>query len=110
MGRTLVACAQGKPELRVVGQIDLGEDLQSVIKEGDVIIDFSFHEATVPMARICAEHRKALVIGTTGHSEAEKAEILNLSTQIPTVYASNYSTGVNMLFWLTRKAADALGP
>jgi 4-hydroxy-tetrahydrodipicolinate reductase len=109
MGQMLVACAERNPDLQVVGQIDLDDDLLAVIKEGDVIIDFSFHDATLPVAKICAEHKKALVIGTTGHGESEKSQIANLKTQIPIVWASNYSTGVNTLFWLTRKAAQILG-
>jgi 4-hydroxy-tetrahydrodipicolinate reductase len=62
------------------------------------------------MAALCAERRKALVIGTTGHSESEKFHISSFQSQIPIVWASNYSTGVNTLFWLTRKAAEILGP
>ena len=52
----------------------------------------------------------ALVIGTTGHTEAQRSQISNFKSQIPIVLASNYSTGVNTLFWLTRKAAEILGP
>jgi 4-hydroxy-tetrahydrodipicolinate reductase len=51
-----------------------------------------------------------LVIGTTGHSESEKAPIIKAASRVPIVWASNYSTGVNTLFWLTRKAAEILGP
>jgi len=110
MGQTLVACAERHPDLQVVGQIDLGDDLLPLIKEVDVLIDFSFHDATAQFAAVCAEHRKALVIGTTGHSDAEKSQISSLKSNIPMVWASNYSTGVNTLFWLTRKAAEILGP
>ncbi len=110
MGQTLVACAERNPELRVAGQIDLGDDLLPLISEVDVVIDFSFHDATAQFATVCAEHRKALVIGTTGHSDAEKSQICGLKSHIPMVWASNYSTGVNTLFWLTRKAAEILGP
>jgi 4-hydroxy-tetrahydrodipicolinate reductase len=109
MGQALVACAERHPELQVVGQIDLDDDLPSLIKEGEVVIDFSFHEATAGFALLCAEHKKALVIGTTGHSGAEKSQISSLKSRIPIVWASNYSTGVNTLFWLTRKAAEILG-
>jgi len=110
MGQTLVACAERHPELQLAGQIDLGDDLLPLIKEVDVLIDFSLHDATAQFAAVCAEHRKALVIGTTGHSDAEKSQISSLKTNIPMVWASNYSTGVNTLFWLTRKAAEILGP
>jgi 4-hydroxy-tetrahydrodipicolinate reductase len=110
MGQALVACAARIPELEVVGLIDAGDDLGAIIAKCDAVIDFSFHSATLGVAKICAQHQKALVIGTTGHQPAEKSEIANLKSQIPIVWASNYSTGVNTLFWLTRKAAEILGP
>jgi len=110
MGQTLVACAERNPELQIVGQIDMGDDLPPLIKEADVVIDFSFHDATLEFATVCGEQKKALVVGTTGHSDTEKAQITNLKSHIPIVWASNYSTGVNTLFWLTRKAAEILGP
>jgi 4-hydroxy-tetrahydrodipicolinate reductase len=110
MGQALVACAPMHPDLEVVGQIDQGDDLATVIASCDVVIDFSFHTATLAIAVLCARHKKALVVGTTGHDEASKSEIGNRKSEIPIVLASNYSTGVNTLFWLTRKAAEILGP
>jgi 4-hydroxy-tetrahydrodipicolinate reductase len=110
MGQMLVACATRNPELQVTGQVDIGDDLLSVLTEGDVVIDFSSHHATPGIAELCAKHGKALVVGTTGHQPEEKQRIKNTSSQIPIVWSSNYSTGVNTLFWLTRKAAEILGP
>ena len=110
MGQALITSAARFPDLKITGQIDQGDDLRTVIAGGDVVIDFSFHDATLAVAGLCAVHRKALVIGTTGHSDAEKSQIVNLKSQIPIVWSSNYSTGVNTLFWLTRKAAEILGP
>ncbi|MBI4324321.1 MAG: 4-hydroxy-tetrahydrodipicolinate reductase [Chloroflexi bacterium] len=110
MGQMLLACAAHRPELQMVGQIDLGDDLRQVIAGGEVVVDFSFHEATPGVAALCAEQGKALVIGTTGHSEAEKLQITDCQAKIPIVWSANYSTGVNTLFWLTRKAAEILGP
>lgn len=110
MGQALVNCAARNPDLEVVAQIDAGDNLESVIGVADVVIDFSFHEATPGVAKVCADRKKALVIGTTGHSDAEKKQILSYKTAIPIVWASNYSTGVNTLFWLTRKATEILGP
>ncbi|MBI3850948.1 MAG: 4-hydroxy-tetrahydrodipicolinate reductase [Verrucomicrobia bacterium] len=109
MGRMLLACAAHHPELQVVGQIDVGDDLQTVIAKGDVVIDFSSHDATAGIVALCAQHKKAMVIGTTGHSDADKSQIAHFKSQIPMVLASNYSTGVNTLFWLTRKTAEILG-
>ena len=109
MGRALVSCAQQHPQLAVVGEVDSDDDLSSIIGQADVVIDFSSHSATLAVAKLCAKHKKALVIGTTGHSDAETAEIKKLKSKIPIVWASNFSTGVNTLFWLTRKAAEILG-
>jgi 4-hydroxy-tetrahydrodipicolinate reductase len=110
MGRALVACAVHHPNIRVVGQIDQGDDLRSVIDAGDVVVDFSSHSATASIAQLCAEHKKAIVIGTTGHSTEDRSTITRLSSTIPMVLSSNFSTGVNTLFWLTRKATEILGP
>ncbi len=98
------------PELQIVAQIDKGDDLPAAIAQGDVVVDFSSHTATAAIAALCARHKKAMVIGTTGHSNAERNEILKFKSQIPMVWSSNFSTGVNTLFWLTRKAAEILGP
>jgi len=110
MGKTLLACASKHPELEVVGQIDQGDDLSAVITRGDVVVDFSLCNATAEIAELCARQGKAMVIGTTGHSDAEKSSIARHAARIPIVWSSNYSTGVNTLYWLTRKAAEILGP
>jgi 4-hydroxy-tetrahydrodipicolinate reductase len=109
MGRALLTCAPHHPELEVAGQIDQGDDLAAVIDRGDVVIDFSSHAATSKIAALCAERGKALVIGTTGHSDEDRTQITALSSRVPMVLSSNFSTGVNVLFWLTRKAAEVLG-
>lgn len=110
MGQNLIACAPRFPDLQVVGKVDIGDSLEAVMPGANVVIDFSFHNATAAVAEACARHKCALVIGTTGHGDEEKAKVVSLIKEIPVVWASNYSTGVNMLFWLTRKAAQALGP
>jgi len=110
MGQALLSCAARMPELQVVGTVDQGDDLATLIGKSDVVIDFSFHSATLGVAELCAKHKKAIVIGTTGHSAEEKAKIVALKAQIPMVIATNFSSGVNTLFWLTRKAAEILGP
>src|SRR5262245_57723142 len=94
MGQALVSCAKKISGLEVVGQIGRGDDLAGVIGNCDAVIDFSVHSATPQIARVCAQYNKALVIGTTGHSEVETAEILSLQKTMPIVWASNYSTGV----------------
>ena len=110
MGQALIACARRLPNIQVAGEIDEGDDLRPLIGQTDVVIDFSSHNATPGIAALCAESRKALVIGTTGHTPEGRNQITALKSQIPIVLSSNFSTGVNMLFWLTRKAGEILGP
>ncbi|HUE37270.1 MAG TPA: 4-hydroxy-tetrahydrodipicolinate reductase [Candidatus Acidoferrum sp.] len=110
MGQALIACAKNFRDLQVVAQVDQGDDLSTVISKADVVIDFSSHSATPIIVELCAKNKKAIVIGTTGHSDAEKSTITGHKQSIPMVWASNFSTGVNTLFWLTRKAAEILGP
>jgi len=110
MGRALIGCIGSFPELHLAGQVDQGDDLRAVIERGDVVVDFSSHSATPQIAALCAEHHKAIVIGTTGHSNEDRSQITRYSEQIPMVLSSNYSMGVNTLFWLTRNAAEILGP
>lgn len=110
MGQAIDGCASRDAHFQVVGRIDKGDDLRTVIAQGDVVIDFSSHALTPDVAALCAEHRKALVIGTTGHNDSETFAIKKVIAPIPVVWATNFSTGVNTLFWLTRKAAEILGP
>ena len=69
MGQAVIACAKTFRELEIAGQVDQGDDLRSVISKGDVVVDFSVHAATAGIASLCAENKKALVIGTTGHTQ-----------------------------------------
>jgi 4-hydroxy-tetrahydrodipicolinate reductase len=110
MGQALLRCAATMPAITVSGKIDLGDDLGAVIGQGDVLVDFTSHQNTLAFARLCAARQKAIVIGTTGHSEAERKELASMASQIPMVWSANFSTGVNALFWLTQKAAEILGP
>ena len=63
MGQILLACAARNPQLQVVGQVDLGDDLRSVLEAADAVVDFSFPNATLENATLCAWNHKALVIG-----------------------------------------------
>ncbi len=110
MGKTVRACAQKYFDIELVGEVDLGDDLAAHITKAEVVVDFSVHTATLPILECCAAHAKAAVVGTTGHSETEKTGIAAFAQKIPIVLAPNFSVGVNTLFWLTRKAAEILGP
>lgn len=110
--------AAGHPDIgRDAGEVALGrangaiigEGLESVINDGEVIIDFTFHKATMEFARIAAKHNTAMVIGTTGLSSENLAELKTLAKDFPCVQAPNMSVCVNVLFKLVKKTAAILG-
>jgi len=108
MGQANLAAAR-EAGAEVVAALDQGDDLALGIAAADVVIDFSFHTATSEIIRLCVAYRKALVIGTTGHSAEEKKHLLTEAARIPCVWSGNYSVGVTLLFALTRRAASVLG-
>jgi len=109
MGQALVASAKANPSLELTGTIDSGDPLD-VIASCDAVIDFTHADATLPALEKCIELGKIIVIGTTGHSNDIRNRISEASKSIPVIFSPNYSVGVNTLFWLTKKAAEILGP
>ena len=95
--------------LTIKAELERGDPITPGINDCDVVIDFSSADATEAVCRACAEHRKALVLGTTGHNATQKTSIAAAARQIPIVFAANFSVGVNALFALTRRAAELLG-
>jgi 4-hydroxy-tetrahydrodipicolinate reductase len=110
MGQAVTACAAEDPAVSVAAGIDFGDSLPDAIVKCDAVIDFTLPGFTDELLTACVEHGKILVMGTTGHSDAQLAAIRAASDLIPIVHAPNYSVGVNTLFWLTRKATEILGP
>ncbi len=133
MGQRIAAMVHQNPELELIAAFehkkspfltrDIGElagfgtcgvtissGLESVIDQGDVIIDFTFHKATMEFAHLVAKHKKAMVIGTTGLSNEDLASLKELSeNNFPCVQAPNMAVGVNVLFKLVEKTARVLG-
>jgi len=109
MGQTIVELAKKEPNIDIVAQCDLGDAIESAMKNCDVAIDFSHADAIEGICRAALRHRQSLVIGTTGHSAAQQQLIEKTARSLPIVFASNFSVAVNALFSLTRKAAEILG-
>ncbi|MFZ1221346.1 MAG: 4-hydroxy-tetrahydrodipicolinate reductase [Chthoniobacterales bacterium] len=109
MGQAIAAAA-ANAQAEIVAGLDLGEDIEPHISNCDVVIDFSHPNASSGLSRACREAMKPAVIGTTGHSKEERDSIEALAQSVPVVLSPNFSIGVNALFWLTRKAAEMLGP
>jgi len=108
MGQAIIAAAQ-KAGAEISAACDADSPFSPEdVAACDVAIDFSFHEVTPALAEACAEAGKPLVIGTTGHTQAERERIVAAAKKIPVVWAGNYSVGVNVLNWLVGKAAKLL--
>ncbi len=94
----------------IVAKIDMGDDMTGGIAAADAVIDFSFHTVTESVFRAAAELGKPVVCGTTGHSQEERAKLLEIAAKTATVWAGNFSVGVNLLCYLVEKAAEILPP
>lgn len=108
-GSSLIGCDAG--ELAGTGKtgIIVGSDLESKQNEFDLIIDFTRPEATLKYLQFCRKYKKMIIIGTTGFDDEGKTQIDNAAKEIPIVFASNYSVGVNLVFKLLEKAAKVMG-
>jgi len=109
MGQAIKIAAQAEAGVEITAEADQGDPLEPVIASVDLVIDFSHADATEEICAACMAHQKPLVIGTTGHASEQLDAIKTAAKSIPVLLASNFSIGVNTLFWLTRKAAGLLG-
>lgn len=98
---------------RLAGTDECGVEVSSsemmVDAAFDVLVDFSLPEPSIDALRICLDRQVAMVIGTTGYSAEQQAEIDAAAQTISIVQAPNYSAGVNLTLELLRTAARALG-
>jgi len=108
MGQAITSAAP-ETDAAIVWPLDQGDDLAAGIQKADAVIDFSFHNTTAEVIRLCTAARKPLVVGTTGHSAEEKSALLKEAAKTACVWSGNYSVGVNLLFALTQRAASVLG-
>jgi 4-hydroxy-tetrahydrodipicolinate reductase len=130
MGRMLIEAVQQAADCRLAGALDrpgspaLGQDatawlgqasgvvvtddLAQGLAEAQVLIDFTRPEGTLAHLAACRARGVAMVIGTTGFSDAHKAEIAAAAADIGIVMAPNMSVGVNVVLRLLDMAARAL--
>ena len=86
----------------------INAEIREGLKNSRVLIDFTRPEGTLAHLAVCRELGVKLVIGTTGFSEAQKAEIADAAKDIAIVMAPNMSVGVNVTLKLLEMAAKAL--
>lgn len=109
MGRTVDQVLDGRSDIVVSARFDWGEtpDLSLC----DVVIDFSTPDASIALARLAAERGgPALVVGSTGFSAAQEAELMAAAEKVAIVRSGNFSLGVNILIGLVEHAAQRLDP
>lgn len=130
MGRMLVEAVRATDDCQLAGALDvpgspaigtdaaaflgftsgvaIASDLRTGLKDAQVLIDFTRPEGTLAHLAVCRELGVQAVIGTTGFSDAQKAEIAEIAKDIAIVMAPNMSVGVNVTFKLLEMAAKAL--
>lgn len=128
MGRRIIALADGDSELAIaaaverVGHPDLGRDAgelacvgrigvpvaERLSAEFDALIEFSLPQGTAQWLEVCREALRPIVIGTTGHDEAQLRQIREASKTIAVLKAPNMSVGVNVLLRVARELGAAL--
>ncbi len=89
--------------------VTVGTDADVAAGSADVLIDFTRPEGSLAHLAACARHGAGAVVGTTGFSPEQKAELARHASRIPVVFAPNMSVGVNVLLALVESAAARLG-
>ena len=109
MGRALIRAVKINPDVTQGPMLNRGDDINLVLKDFDVLIDFTRPEATLNALSICQNAGKAMVIGTTGFSDEALKIIDQASSDIPIVFAPNMSVGVNLTLKLLETTAKVIG-
>jgi len=109
-GHVLVGQDAGGPAGIPATGIKIVDDFPAALGVGNVLIDFTFPEASLQHIRSCAELGKAMVIGSTGFSKEQLGEIGELAQKVPCVLSPNMSIGVNVCFKILADLAKTLGP
>ena len=108
MGQMLIEAVDAAPDCALAGTLDIGVDIRAGLAKAQVLIDFTRPEGTLAHLAACRDLGVKAVIGTTGFSDAQKAEIAAHAGHIAIVLAPNMSVGVNVVLKLLDMAAHAL--
>lgn len=124
MGRTLIDAVLADPELSLgaaleasdspaldteIAGVTIGADIAAAVMASDVLVDFTRPQGTLAHLVACAAARKPIVIGTTGFSEGERANIAHAAERVAVAMSPNFAIGVNAVFKLAETAAKVLG-
>ncbi|MBO6116145.1 MAG: 4-hydroxy-tetrahydrodipicolinate reductase [Ruminococcus sp.] len=119
MGKNIYNCIKDRDDCTVVAGVDIFtqqyadfpivESPDNLPVKPDVIIDFSNPALLHDLLAYCLSTGTPLVIGSTGYSDEQIAQIKSAAQQIPVFFTFNMSLGVNLLVNLAKKAAEVLG-
>ena len=119
MGQVVAQAALSDPQVNVVAGIDAlpqandnpfptYDSLDECSVDCDVIIDFSRHDAVIPLLSVAAQKNIPVVVATTGISEDDLSFLEEKSQVIPIFLAANMSLGVNLMYDLVAQSAGIL--
>lgn len=130
MGKVLVEAVQANPNAQLVGALEhsgcevlgldagyasgiktgitITADVQAVLNQAEIVIDFTRPEASLPLIAACQARGIKMVIGTTGYDEHGKQTIQAAAQHNAIVFAANYSVGVNLTFHILDTVARVL--
>lgn len=108
-GSSLIGSDAG--ELAGIGicGVTITDNLELAKDQFDLLIDFTRPEGTLAHLNFCVEHKKMMIIGTTGFDDAGKQAITDAAKKIAIVFAANFSVGVNLVLKLLEKATKIMG-
>jgi len=108
-GSNFIGLDAGELANQDIQNVKIVDDLNSVIDDFDVLIDFTHPDVSVNNIEFCRVNKKRLVIGTTGFTDEQKQLIANAAKETAIVFAPNMSVGVNLCFKLLDIAARVMG-
>lgn len=88
----------------------LTDDALAAVRSCDVLMDFTNIDSTLKLARICAELKRPIFVGTTTRRAKDIEMLKEIATDIPVLYAPNITRGAAALFGVLQELAHRLGP
>ena len=108
MGRAVIAAVEESADAAVKGTTTSSGDPAAALQSADVAIEFALPQATAANLAACVAAKRPIVIGTTGHDQAQREQIAAAAREIGIVMAPNMSLGVNLLLKLVELTAGKL--
>lgn len=109
MGQAIAAGLEQHDDMELAGLWGKGDDLDELVANSDVIIDFSLPDGTAQVLDAVVRHRKPLVCGVSGLDDVLLANLDKAATRVPVLYDRNMSLGIAVLERTVREAAASLG-